>query len=38
MEIEKKKVGKNMNKFRTIYPKYYENFKNSKSRVQFYWF
>ena len=24
------------NKLRTIYPKYYETFKNSRSRVQFY--
>ena len=28
----------NKNKLRTIYPKDYENFKNSKPRVQFYWF
>ena len=27
-----------MNKLRTIYPKNHENFKNSKPRVQFYWF
>ena len=32
-----KKLGKN-NKFRTIYSKTFENFKNSKPRVQFYWF
>ena len=28
----------NKNKWRTIYPKNHENFKNSKSRAQFYWF
>ena len=26
-----------MNKLRTICPKYHESFKNSKTRVQFYW-
>ena len=34
----KKKSGENKNKLRKIYPKNHENFKNSKSRVQFYWF
>ena len=33
-----KKSGKNKNKLRTIYPKNHENFKNSKPRIQFYWF
>ena len=33
-----KKLGKNKNKLRAIYPKNHENFKNSKPRVQFYWF
>ena len=33
-----KKLGENKNKLRTIYPKNHENFKNSKPRVQFYWF
>ena len=33
-----KKLVKNTNKLRTIYPKNHENFKNSKPRVQFYWF
>ena len=33
-----KKSGENKNKLRTIYPKNHENFKNSKPRVQFYWF
>ena len=33
-----KKLGKNKNKVRTIYPKNHENFKNRKSRVKFYWF
>ena len=32
------KIGKNKNKLRTIYPKNHENFKNSKPRIQFYWF
>ena len=35
---KKKKSGKNKNKLRTIYPESDENFKNSKPRVQFYWF
>ena len=34
----KKNSKKNKTKLRTIYPKNYENFKNSKPRVQFYWF
>ena len=34
----KKKSRKNKNKFWKIYPKNHENFKNSKPRVQFYWF
>ena len=38
MEKFKKKSGANENKLRTIYPKNYENFKNSKPRGQFYWF
>ena len=33
-----KKSEKNKNKLRAIYPKNYENFKKSKTRVQFYWF
>ena len=33
-----KKPGENKNKLRKIYPKYHENFKNSKSRAQIYWF
>ena len=33
-----KKLGENKNKLRTIYPKNHENFKNSRLRVQFYWF
>ena len=33
-----KKSGKNKNKLRTIYPKNHEHFKNSKPRVEFYWF
>ena len=37
MEI-KKKLGENKNKLRTIYHKNHENFKNSKPRIQFYWF
>ena len=32
------KSRKNEKKLRTIYPKNYENLKNSKPRVQFYWF
>ena len=35
---KKKNSGKNKNKLRTIYHKNHENFKNSKPRVQFYWF
>ena len=31
-------IGKTKNKLRTIYPKNHESFKNSKRRVQFYWF
>ena len=34
----KKKLGENKNKLRTLYPKNHENFKNSKPKVQFYWF
>ena len=30
-----KKLGKNKNKLRTVYPKNYEKFKDSKPRVQF---
>ena len=30
--------GKNKNKLRAIYPKNHENIKNSKPRIQFYWF
>ena len=37
MEILKK-MGKNKNKCRKIYSKNHEHFKNSKPRVQFYWF
>ena len=33
-----KKIGKNKNKLRTIYPENHENIKNNKPRVQFYWF
>ena len=33
-----KNIGKSKNKLRTIYPKNHESFKNSKPRVQFYWF
>ena len=33
-----KKSGENKNKLRTTYLKNHENFENSKSRVQFYWF
>ena len=33
-----KNSKKNKNKLRTTYPKNHENFKNSKPRVQFYWF
>ena len=32
------KSEKNKNKLRIIYPKNYENFKNSKPKVRFYWF
>ena len=32
-----KKSGENKNKLRKIYPNDHENFKNSKSRGQFYW-
>ena len=32
------KIGKKQNKLKTIYPKNHENFKNSKPRIQFYWF
>ena len=31
-------MEENNNKLRTIYPKKHENFKDSKPRVQFYWF
>ena len=31
-------LEKNWGRIRTIYPKSHENFKNSKPRVQFYWF
>ena len=34
----KKRLGKNKNQLRTTYPKNHENIKNSKPRVQFYWF
>ena len=34
----KKRLVENKNKLRKIYPKNYENFKNSKPRVQYYWF
>ena len=40
MEIKKKQQKnprKNETKLKTIYPKNYEYFKNSKFRVQFYW-
>ena len=33
-----KKSGENKNKLKTIYPRNHENVKNSKHRVQFYWF
>ena len=33
-----KNPGENKNKLRTIYPKNHENFKNNKSRIQFYLF
>ena len=32
------KSGRNKNKLKTIYPKNHVNFKNSKPRVQIYWF
>ena len=32
------KSGRNKNKLKTIYPKNHENFKNSKPKVQIYWF
>ena len=32
-----KKMGENKNKLRKMYPNNDENFKNNKSRVQFYW-
>ena len=32
------KSGQNKKTLRTTYPKNHENFKNSKSKVQFYWF
>ena len=35
---EKLKSGENKNKLRHIYHNNHENFKNSKSSVQFYWF
>ena len=38
MENWEKKSGENKNILQTICPKNHENFKNSKSRVQFYWF
>ena len=38
MKNRKKKSGENKNKLRKIYPNNHENFKNSKPRVQFYWF
>ena len=38
MEIFFKKSRKSQNKLRIIYPKNREKSKNSKSRVQFYWF
>ena len=31
-------MGENKKKLRTIYPKNHEDFKNSKPRIQFYWF
>ena len=34
----KKESGNDKSKLRTIYPKNHEKFKNSKPRVQFYWF
>ena len=34
----KKKSRESKNKLRTIYPKNHEDFKNSKPRVQFFWF
>ena len=33
-----KKSQKTKNKLRIIYPKSHESFKNSKPKVQFYWF
>ena len=38
MKIFLKKSGENKNKLRTIYPKNHGNFRNSKPRVEFYWF
>ena len=38
MENFQKISRKNKNKLRVIYPKSHGNFKNSKPRVQFYWF
>ena len=32
------KSGENKTKLGKIYPNHHENFKNSKPRVQFYWF
>ena len=37
MEKNFKKIGENKSKLRKIYPNNHENFKNKKSRVQFYW-
>ena len=34
-KLKKKQSGENKSKLRTIYPKNYENFKNSKPRAQF---
>ena len=36
--ITENKKGKNKNKLRTTFPKNHEKFKNSKPRVQLYWF
>ena len=33
----KRNLGENKSKLRKIYPHNHENFKNSKSRVIFYW-
>ena len=38
MENLKKKIGKNKEQNKKIYPKSHENFKNNKPRVQFCWF